>query len=258
MPRVARVISTTGYYHVIMRGQNKEYIFKSEVHKEYFMKSVATIEKDEQLSIVAWCLMDNHVHLVIKTEPEILAIAFKRLNIKYAMYYHRSNKSLGHVFQDRFKSEPIESDEYLMRVIRYVHNNPIKARMIKKLEAYRWSSYNDYLNQSLNKEQQFAMTLFDNNKESFKYFHRLEDDREYLEIKEDQLQYRKERGQNIVNNFCNKHGIHDSEELHKDQLKLKELLIELSEKSGLSKRQIASEYGLSISRVQSYTKDVNH
>ncbi len=161
MPRAARIMSTTGYYHIIMRGQNKEYIFKSEVHKEYFMRSLNIIEKEEKLSIVAWCLMDNHVHLIIKTEPEMLAIVFKRLNIKYAMYYYRRNKSLGHVFQDRFISEPIESDKYLMNVIRYVH----------------------------------------------------------------------------------------SKELNDDQIKLKELLIELSEKNGLSKKQIAAEYGLSISRV---------
>ncbi len=57
MPRAARIMSTTGYYHIIMRGQNKEYIFKSEVHKEYFMRSLNIIEKEEKLSIVAWCLM---------------------------------------------------------------------------------------------------------------------------------------------------------------------------------------------------------
>jgi len=257
MPREARIMSTTGYYHIIMRGQNKEYIFKSEVHKEYFMKSLNIIEKEEKLSIVAWCLMDNHVHLIIKTEPEMLAIVFKRLNIKYAMYYHRRNKSLGHVFQDRFISEPIESDKYLMNVIRYVHYNPIKARMIKKIEKYRWSSYNHYMTQTLTKEQQFAMTLFGSTKEGFKHFHQIEDGREYLEIKEDQLKYRKERAQNIVNEFCNKYGIHDSKELNDDQIKLKELLMELSKKSGLSKRQIAAEYGLSISRVQKLTKNAN-
>lgn len=92
------------------------------------------------------------------------------------------------------------------------------------------------MNKPLNTEQQFVMTSFDNNKESFKNFHQLYDDREYLEINEDQLQYRKERAQNIVTRFCNKHGVHDSTELHKDQSKLEELLIELSAKSGLSKR----------------------
>ena len=136
MSRTARVLSATGYYHVIIRGNNKEYLFEKNEAKIYFMKALKKVEAEGLLDLAAWCIMDNHVHLVIKTEPEDLAIAFKRINIKFAMYYNRKYKMVGHVFQDRFKSEVIESDEYLMNVIRYVHNNPVKARITDEPSNY--------------------------------------------------------------------------------------------------------------------------
>ena len=92
--------------------------------------------------------MNNHVHFVVKADPSSLAKAIKSLNIKYAMRFNQQRERIGHVFQDRYKSEDIEDDKYLMQVIRYVHINPVKAKLVKSPEEYQWSSYNEYINGS--------------------------------------------------------------------------------------------------------------
>jgi len=132
MSRQARKISETDDYHVIMRGNNKAYIFEQKRYKAYFMEYLRLVADEEKAEIAAWCIMDNHVHLVIKASEEKLGLIFKRINTKYAMYYHRETKTVGHVFESRYKSEVIESDESLLNVIRYVHNNPVNAKMVKK------------------------------------------------------------------------------------------------------------------------------
>ena len=89
--------------------------------------------------------MDNHIHLLLKESSEGLATMMKRINVSFAYYFNQKHQRIGHLFQDRFKSEPIENERYLLAVIRYIHNNPVKAGIVKKPEQYKWSSYNSYL-----------------------------------------------------------------------------------------------------------------
>lgn len=90
--------------------------------------------------------MDNHVHLIVKGEISNLSRAIKRLNISYAMKFNKKADRVGHVFQDRYRSEVIVDEPYLLHVTRYVHNNPIKAGIASHPWGYRWSSYQEYTN----------------------------------------------------------------------------------------------------------------
>ncbi len=123
-----------------MRGNNKDYIFKDKKDKEFFMEVLHGLKSEGMIDLVAWCLMDNHVHLALKAEIGDLALAMKRLNIRYAMRYHLKNKSIGHVFQDRFASEGIETDGYLLNVIRYIHRNPVKRTLLDQPDHWLHSS----------------------------------------------------------------------------------------------------------------------
>lgn len=89
--------------------------------------------------VYAYCLMDNHVHLLLNTNHDDLAVIMKSIAVRYASFYNWKYSRTGHVFQDRFKSEPIEDERYLLAVVRYIHNNPIKAGMIEKPADYEWS-----------------------------------------------------------------------------------------------------------------------
>ena len=250
MSRQARIISKTGYYHIIMRGNNKDYIFKKERDKEFFMEGLNQIQEEGLVSLASWCLMDNHVHLVVKSEPDDLATAFKRLNIKYAMMYHREHKTVGHVFQDRFKSEPIETDEYMKLVTRYIHQNPVKAKMVGNISAYKWSSYGTYFNNDLSLAMLFVKGLFNNSNETYVQFHHETDNREYMEIKEDQLKYREERSQKIIADICHKYGIVEAKEIFGNRGILEEIVNELVDSSGMSLRAIAKFIGVSFSTIQ--------
>ncbi len=144
MPRGARKESATDFYHVIMRGNNRAYIFKDSKDKKYFMNILFRMQTEGLITFVAWCIMDNHIHLVVQAKLVDLSLAMKRINISYAKRQHRSEHSVGHVFQDRFMSEPVEDDPYLMQVVRYVHNNPVKAKMVNEPLDYKWSSIHAY------------------------------------------------------------------------------------------------------------------
>jgi len=143
-----------------MRGDNRNWIFQKRQYKLDFMEMLEEQENESTIEMAAWCIMDNHVHLVLKAELDQLSLAMKKINVKFAMRYNLNEKMIGHVFQDRFKSQAIETDQYLLQVIRYVHNNPIKARITEKLGAYKWSSYSQYINKdAVGKSQQFKFVL---------------------------------------------------------------------------------------------------
>lgn len=89
--------------------------------------------------------MTNHVHMLLKTETEEIGDVVKRITLGYAQYHNVKNGRTGHLFQNRFKSEPVNTDEYFLVVLRYIHQNPIKAGIVKRIEDYRWSSYNAYI-----------------------------------------------------------------------------------------------------------------
>jgi len=91
--------------------------------------------------------MNNHVHLVIREQKEPISRIVKKITTSYAYYFNAKHKRVGHLFQDRYKSETIEDEPYLLSVIRYVHNNPEKAGITKK-EKYKWSSYSNYIDPS--------------------------------------------------------------------------------------------------------------
>jgi len=95
--------------------------------------------------LYAYCLMDNHVHLLLNTNHDDLAETMKSITVRYASFYNWKYNRVGHVFQDRFKSEPVENERQLLAVIRYIHNNPVKAGMVDKPADYEWSSFSNYI-----------------------------------------------------------------------------------------------------------------
>lgn len=249
MARQARIQSPTDYYHIMMRGNNREKIFLTRSHKEFFVDLLREQAEEGSIEIAAYCMMDNHVHIVIKSDLDSLTRAIKSINIKYAMYFNKVKERVGHVFQDRYKSEVILNDPHLLQVIRYVHNNPVQGKIVKEPGAYSWSSYNDYMEDRnstiINREQKDLVLTLANGREKFIHYHKLEDDNEYLEIKEDRDNYRLEKAQSIISDFFKKKGIREAKDLKSYPHHLEELIIKLLKKTKLSHRKIASLLGIS-------------
>jgi len=145
MPRTARKKSESSTYHIMLRGINRQSIFEDAEDFERFVEILRLNKKECGYRIYAWCLMGNHVHLVIRFGEKTPESCMKRIEIAYAVYYNRKYGRTGHLMQDRFKSEVIESDSYLYTVVRYVHQNPVKAGLCRAPEEYVWSSYRQYL-----------------------------------------------------------------------------------------------------------------
>lgn len=144
MPRRAREKSESGIYHVILRGTNKQEIFHDEEDNKRFIETLEKYKKISNLIVYGWCLMGNHLHLLIGQGKEELSVTMKRIGVSYAWYYNWKYKSTGHLFQDRYKSEKVDDDEYLLTVIRYIHKNPIKAGIAKEAIDWKWSSCRGY------------------------------------------------------------------------------------------------------------------
>ena len=144
MPRHSRIKSKTNIYHVMSRGLNKQLLFDDETDYLRYLQLLNDIKKEYGIKVYAYCLMSNHVHIILKDDNEMISTAMRRLNSRYAMYYNRKNCKVGYVFSDRFKSEAIETKEYLLTCIRYVHQNPVKADICNKTYNYKFSSIHAY------------------------------------------------------------------------------------------------------------------
>ncbi|MDF2524712.1 MAG: hypothetical protein K0R31_2353 [Clostridiales bacterium] len=156
MSRIARERSRSGIYHVMLRGANRQEIFHDEEDCLRFLETLERYKKKGELRVYGWCLMGNHVHLLLKEGKEELAVTMKRIGVSFAWFYNWKYKTTGHLFQDRYKSEKVESDEYLMAVVRYIHQNPVKAGIVKKPGDWKWSSCQGYYGNG-----NYAPTLLD-------------------------------------------------------------------------------------------------
>ena len=146
MPREARKLSSTHIYHVMIRGNRRQDIFLEDEDRLRFIGILKKKKQKGEYELYAFCLMNNHVHLLIKEKKEQLSQIMKRINISYVNYFNRKYKQVGHLFQDRFKSETIEDENYLLAVLNYIHHNPFNAFIINNLADYPWSSYDMYIN----------------------------------------------------------------------------------------------------------------
>ena len=161
MPRRARKQSETGIYHVMLRGIDRQLIFEDSEDYIRFLDIVEECREVCDFQLYAYCLMGNHVHLLLKVQDEGLETIFKRIGGRYVYYYNVKYQRVGHLFQDRFKSEPVDNNEYFLTVLRYIHQNPVKAKLCSKVEEYPFSSFAEYLHESTFVDTEFALGIID-------------------------------------------------------------------------------------------------
>lgn len=144
MARLSRRVAASGFYHVTARGNGRQVIFESDEDRLRFLDLLVERLACGSVSSLAWCLMDNHIHLVLKDADGDMSGLMHGLCCSYAQYFNRRSGHVGHVFQGRFFSAPLETEAYFLDAVRYVHTNPA-ADGICPTETYRWSSYQEYL-----------------------------------------------------------------------------------------------------------------
>ncbi|MBU1043184.1 MAG: transposase [Candidatus Omnitrophica bacterium] len=147
MARQARLDYPGCYHHVMGRGIDGLKIFYKETDKEDFLSRLKDIQKESSMKIHAWCIMDNHFHLLYQTEQTNLAAFMRKILTGYAINYNKRNKRRGYLFQSRYKSIVIDADEYYLPLVRYIHLNPVKAKVIamSKLKEYAWTGHREIM-----------------------------------------------------------------------------------------------------------------
>jgi putative transposase len=121
MPRVARGRSSSGIYHIMLRGINRQIIFEDEEDKTRFLETLRKYKDISKYQLYVYCLMDNHIHLLVKESGETISEAIKRISSSYVYWYNTKYERCGHLFQDRFKSEIVENTTYFFTVLRYIY-----------------------------------------------------------------------------------------------------------------------------------------
>ena len=144
MARTARTLSKSNIYHVMLRGVNRQNIFMEDEDRSYFMSVLRHCKELSGFRLHAFALMSNHVHLLIEPGNESLETIFRRVGTRYAVWFNRKYERAGHLFQNRYISENVETDLYFMTVLRYILQNPMKAGLESRPGTYRWSSYLAY------------------------------------------------------------------------------------------------------------------
>jgi REP element-mobilizing transposase RayT len=141
-----RIYLKDNFYHVVTRGNNQQNIF---LRKQDFQRYLLKIEEYAEkypVEIIAYALMKNHIHMLLKQQSDLPISKFMQaLTIGYTMYFNLKYKRSGHLFQGRFHYTQVDNDEYLIHLSRYIHLNPVVAKVIDKAENYTWSSYKEYL-----------------------------------------------------------------------------------------------------------------
>ena len=146
MPRIPRKSFEAKYFHIMVQGIDKDFIFSENEYKKEYIRLIYKYKEEFCIELLAFCIMDNHAHLLVYIEDNNnMSNYMQKINTLYAMYYNKKiNNRVGHVFRNRFKSEEISNESHLINCIKYIHNNPVKANMVKIPKEYLYSSYRDY------------------------------------------------------------------------------------------------------------------
>jgi len=163
MARKPRIHYEGALYHVIVRGNNRSYIFRGEENKESYKKIIAKYKKRYRFKLYAYCIMDNHAHLLIEVADIPLSKIMQGIQQVFTQYYNRRNNTTGHVFEQRYKCLLCDKDAYLLSLIRYIHQNPIRSKLTESLN-YLWSSHREYIGIPQLADVRFPLSLFDSHK----------------------------------------------------------------------------------------------
>jgi REP element-mobilizing transposase RayT len=145
MARPLRINYPGAFYHVAARGNARKHVFKSKRDRKKFYEYLESATQRYDAVIHAFCLMDNHYHLLIETPSGNLPQIMRHINGAYTTYFNMKRERSGHLFQGRYQAILVEINEYAQELSRYIHLNPVRAKMVKTPEEYEWSSYSFYI-----------------------------------------------------------------------------------------------------------------
>lgn len=239
----------------MLRGNERKNVFLSDEDKLRFMETMYETKHGDRFYLHSFCLMDNHIHLMLSEGVEDLSKVMKRITVSYVYYFNKKYKRVGHLFQDRFKSEVVEQDNYVLSLVRYIHRNPVKAGIVQKAEDYRWSSYNSYLDNgnyfAKMLDTDVITGLFSNNSkvaiEKFEEFMNESSEESFVDLNEDMEVMEEEFARELFEKLLRGQGL---EVESSSRVQISESLIkDFKAKTNLSIRKIAAITGVNKDKI---------
>jgi len=237
----------------MLRGINRQNIFENRNDYKRFKECLEKAKEARDLKIFGYCFMSNHVHIVAGIGSEPIGTSLKRIGVSYASCYNRKYNRQGALFQDRFRSEPVEDDKYLLAVVRYVHQNPVRAEICKTAADYEWSSYADYIGEGDGLTDTNELLELFSNKPSeqvglFEEFTREAGEEKFVDIG-GVVCVSDEAIREKIADICGARSVGEFQGLPADE---REQAIRMMRKSGISIRQIVRFTGASFWIARSY------
>ncbi|SFD86608.1 REP element-mobilizing transposase RayT [Lentibacillus persicus] len=250
MPRGPRLKSPSGVYHVMMRGVNKQAIFEDDSDRYKLLETLKRYKPVSEFKLYAYCLMNNHIHLLIREEKEPLAKAIQRISSSYVHWYNAKYDRVGPLFQGRYRSENVLDSAYFLTVLRYIHQNPLKAGLSNDVLTSRWTSIAAYYTSSDDLvDVDLGLRLFSpDRKKSIPLF------TAYMQEKNDDtcLTYsdKVRLEDEEIRSFLKLKGVTNTSALQRLEIKERNaILLELKEMEGVSVRQLSRLTGISRSVI---------
>ena len=242
MARTARLKSESGYQHIIIRGIGKQILFEEDMDYKYFISLMRKYSEETKVRVCAYCLMDNHVHLLIHDTEDTISLFMKKLEVSYAGYYNHKYERTGYLFQDRYKNELVDDEIYFKTVLRYILQNPEKAGL-QKTEKYRWSSFSSYYSGGTFLEDKLIREIFN----SEEYF------RDYVltNTTDECLEFENKKDDEWAKSILkNRFGLESGTIVQTYDRKSRDEILQKMKKAGLSIRQIERLTGLNRGIIQ--------
>ena len=282
MARKPRIHYEGALYHVITRGNNKEKVFEGKNEKEEYLRIIKKYKERYKFKLYSYCIMDNHAHLLIEVERAPLSKIMQGIQQVYTQRYNRSKNQTGHVFEQRYKAFLCDKDSYLLNLVRYIHQNPLKACIPSGIK-YEWSSHTEYIEQAkkILTDKKFVLGLFsENKKEAIKMYLDFMDIEETIDISQirnekkrlDKIKEEKKSNQlknkmsyeDLKKEVCKVTGINEEEIMLRNRVQkfvdIRKSLVILSRKyCDISNKEIAKDLNLSessISKIISESQNV--
>lgn len=249
LPRDARARSKSRIYHIMLRGINRQDIFEDDEDVEKLLETIKKYKEVSKFDIFAYCIMSNHIHMLVREIEESISNTIKRISSSYVFWYNKKYERCGHLFQERFKSEAVESDEYFLTVLRYIHQNPVKAGITKNIQDYRWSSYKEYIEKAETVDIDFVLDMFSTDRkkavELFRDFN-IQNNNDMCLEDEEKLRV----SDSEVKEYFKEAGIMNPKELRQlEKSKRDEIIRKLKLLNGVTIRQLSRMTGISKSVI---------
>lgn len=254
MPRGPRTYAQSGCYHIMMRGVNRQKIYHDNADYMRFSSVLQKAVWEDRVELMGYCIMSNHCHLLVYDPQGNLSSFMQRIGTSYAGFYNNKYGHCGHVFQNRFRSEPVEDEYYLITLINYIHRNPVEAGIVDRPEQYRWSSCRNYYEPANNVYSPVSvhkiLALFGSGQDqAIECFRRFMNDKTDIkpDIENEIWKYSVREAQKIMETALN--GTRVSKVREMNRADRDAALKTLKSIPGMSMRQIARMVGMSYTAV---------